>query len=157
MPISSAGSSTSLRGFTLIEVLVVLVIMALVMVVVVPAISKTRGGSLSDVARDLQVELRRTRSAAVLQQQSRSLVLDVQGRSYWQDTAGDDKRSIGRDIAVRARVASTELHDGLAAIRFFPDGSSTGGHVRLAGAAGGLRIDVDWLSGKVSLHEESAR
>src|SRR5690606_5054856 len=48
MPISSVGSDHRApeSGFTLIEVLVVLVILALAMAVVVPAIGKGVGGSL---------------------------------------------------------------------------------------------------------------
>jgi general secretion pathway protein H len=38
-----------------------------------------------------------------------------------------------------------------AAIRFFPDGSSTGGRVELVGAGRTAQVGVDWLTGRVSV------
>jgi len=39
----------------------------------------------------------------------------------------------------------------MAAIRFYPDGSSTGGSIDLSVNGEGYRIKVDWLTGGVSL------
>ena len=39
------------------------------------------------------------------------------------------------------------------AIRFFPDGSSTGGEIMLAGAAGTFFVRVDWLTGRIRIDE----
>lgn len=152
MPTSSAGSDTRQYGFTLIEVLVVLGIMALVMALVVPAISKTRGGSLDDVARDVQSELRKARSGSVLAQQSRAVFIDVNGRGFWLESPAQ-RKTIPDSLTVSASVADSERRNGLAGIRFFPDGSSTGGFVRLSVGDSALRVEVDWLTGRVSINE----
>jgi len=38
-----------------------------------------------------------------------------------------------------------------AAIRFFPDGSATGGRISLGTQDAGWRVDVRWLTGEVSV------
>lgn len=152
MPTLSVGSKPA-SGFTLIEVLVVLVILALTMAVVVPAISKGRGGSIDEVTRDLAVTLRKARSDAVLSQRSSVVLLDVQGRRYWQERAGREG-SIPERMEVKTSVATSEVSDGVAGIRFFPDGSSTGGTISLSMGQSTSRVLVDWLSGRVSIQQD---
>jgi general secretion pathway protein H len=41
--------------------------------------------------------------------------------------------------------------EGVATYRFFPDGASTGGHVRLRRGDAEWRVDVAWLTGEVAL------
>lgn len=150
---TSAGSKTGASGssgFTLIEVLVVLVILALTMAIVVPAISKGQGDSLDDVARDLLVTLRKARSDAVLGQRTSVVLVDVSGRRYWQERDGRDN-PIPRNMTVTASVATSELNNGVAGIRFFPDGSSSGGFIQLSMAESASRVQIDWLSGRVSI------
>lgn len=150
MPISSVGSEGRSRGFTLIEVLVVLVILALSMAVVVPAVSKRLGGSLDETARDVQVALRQARSEAVLRQRSTALLLDVAGKRYRIERSRDSK-ALPDTFTLTASVADIETKNGLAGIRFFPDGSSTGGFIRLSVGNSQRQINVDWLTGRVSV------
>lgn len=152
MPISSAGSDHRApeSGFTLIEVLVVLVILALAMAVVVPAIGKGVGGSLDDAARDVQLALRKARSEAVMAQRSTAVLLDVEGKKFRLERSARQV-SLPESIALNARVAESELKDGVAGIRFFPDGSSTGGAFSLARGDSHMSVNVDWLTGRVSI------
>ena len=62
------------KGFTLIEMLVVLTILALMMAVVVPAVTRGMAISASDIARDVQIGLRKARSGAVSQQKSQAFL-----------------------------------------------------------------------------------
>jgi len=49
-------------------------------------------------------------------------------------------------------TAQSELvRDQTGSIRFFPDGSSTGGRVTLAAGDSKLAVDVDWVTGRVTL------
>lgn len=139
-------------GFTLLEMLVVLVILGLSLAVVVPAINKGLGGSLEDAARDLQVGLRKARSEAVLNKRSVALWVDVRSKSFGLDS-GRGKRSLPRGLEVSARVADSESRGSRASVRFFPDGSSTGGRIRLRKGEGSVAVDVDWLTGRVSIRD----
>ncbi|MEX2616564.1 MAG: hypothetical protein WD767_10745 [Alphaproteobacteria bacterium] len=64
----------------------------------------------------------------------------------------------------RRYTAQQEAVTGrLGAIRFYPDGSATGGHLTLARMAGGdnvaattgpaIRVSVDWLTGRVDVED----
>jgi len=139
-------------GFTLLEMLVVLVILGLSLAVVVPAINKGLGGSLEDAARDLQVGLRKARSEAVLNKRSVALWVDVRSKSFGLDS-GRGKRSLPRGLEISARVADSENRGSRASVRFFPDGSSTGGRIRLRKGEGSVAVDVDWLTGRVSIRD----
>jgi len=56
--------------------------------------------------------------------------------------------SISMEV-ISAREVNTD--DGLAVIRFYPNGSSTGGDIKLEHKSGrGLRIKIDWLFGRLS-------
>ena len=46
-----------------------------------------------------------------------------------------------------------ELGDTLAAIRFAPDGSASGGRIRLAEGEHRILFGVDWLTGRVSVSD----
>lgn len=156
MPTLVAGSKRGAfgsPGFTLIEVLVVLVILALAMAIVVPAISKTQGESLDDVARELQIAFRQARSDAVLTQRTSAVLVDVANRRFRQERVRSDK-AIPQKITVTASVATSELRNGTAGIRFFPDGSSTGGFISLSIGESSSRVEVDWLTGRISIARE---
>lgn len=154
MPILAAGSNLVLRnrGFTLLETLVVLVILALMLAVVVPAVSRGLGTSLNDVARDMHTELRKARSQAVHLQRSRLFVLDLEDYSF---RGGDGRlRDIPQNFELHARTASREMHGERAGIRFYPDGSSSGGRVGISEGGAYVWLEVDWLTGRVRRVEE---
>lgn len=138
-------------GFTLLEMLVVLTILGLAMAVVAPAINRGFGSSMDDVARDLQINLRKARGMAVTQQRSVALLVDVERKRY--AVEGGKAQTIPAGIAINTKVASSEVRGSRAGIRFFADGSSSGGTFRLSQGDALLAVEVDWLTGKVSLRE----
>lgn len=150
---SNADSARSIAGFTLIEMLVVLTIVALALTLVVPAVSKSTQVSMYDVVRDMQISLRQARAEAVMSQQSGLFWVDTQNHNYL-DYKGKIK-SFPTEINIRTSVATTEVDGTKAGVRFFPDGSSSGGHLALSSAEGNARIEIDWLTGRVSLADES--
>ncbi|PIV82132.1 type II secretion system protein GspH, partial [bacterium CG17_big_fil_post_rev_8_21_14_2_50_64_8] len=55
-------------------------------------------------------------------------------------------------IEVALFTAQSELMDAkTGAIRFYPDGSSTGGRVTLSRGERKYRVDVDWMTGRVKI------
>lgn len=140
------------RGFTLIELLVVLAIASLLIAFVVPF-----GGGHADRAElarsvaDMASALRITRSRAIHDDRPEALVVDVGQARY----RGAGIAAIGSFPAgTRLTLVTTEdekENAALGLIRFFPDGSSTGGGITVV--RGALRYDVvvDWLTGAVSV------
>lgn len=153
------GSAARRRagGFTLLEILVVLVIITLLLTVVPPMLSGALGTvKLRAAARDMAAGLGRARSAAINSQKEATLVVDVESRSY--RVSGEPKVSQLPDhVAVKLYTAKSELQsDSKGAIRFFPDGSSTGGRVTLSHGDLAYLVDVDWLTGRVRILEGEA-
>ena len=140
-------------GFTLIEMLVVLSIVALSLALVVPAVSKGMLVSVHDVARDMQISLRQARAKAVTSQQVTLFWVDTQQHSYVNHKS--KIKSFPDAVDIRAKVANSEVDGDKAGVRFFPDGSSTGGQLALYDAGVTVNVDIDWLTGRVSIIDES--
>lgn len=149
---SKSSASGRAAGFTLIEMLVVLAIVALALAIVVPAVSKSMVVSVHDIARDVQISLRQARAKAVSEQQSTLFWIDIEQHQYLNHK--NKSKSFPEDMTMRAKVASREVQGQKAGIRFFPDGSSTGGRLIVSDAGTAVRVDVDWLTGRVSVTDE---
>lgn len=141
------------KGFTLLEVMVVLTILALTLSLVVPALSRGVSPSLDDVAQDISTGIRQARNAALATQQATTFVIDLQHYTYV--VRSGETKSIPKDVFLRASVASNEVSAKAVAFRFFPDGSSTGGTLSLTQGDASLAVEVDWLTGKVVIAERS--
>lgn len=139
-------------GFTLLEMLVVLALLAMVYALIPPMIAV--GGSTTELkagARQVAAGLRKARSQAIVSRGEATLTLDVEARSF--RLSGDDKpRNLPRQAQIGVYTAQGEVVDAnTAAIRFYPDGSSTGGRVTLAMDERKFHVDVDWLTGQVEI------
>ena len=57
-------------------------------------------------------------------------------------------------IELKLFTAQRDLtSDQVGAVRFFPDGGSTGGRITLAAGDRKFDVDIDWLTGRVSILE----
>lgn len=128
---SRAGAAE--RGFTLFELLVVLTIGALL-----------AGVALPQVRTLLRPDIDRTsRSVALAIRDQRSMAMRT-------GTAA----AVTADAIVPLLPRGTELvADGLGGngLLFFPNGTSTGGNVVLGAADGRRSVNVDWLTGRVTV------
>lgn len=140
------------RGFTLIELLVVMVIAVLALTVVPPMLSGTMAHmEVKSAVREVAAGLKLARSQAIAAGSSRALLVDTRRHVYFLE--GESRRHAlpeGVDLTVNT-VAAEATEDGLLGMRFFPDGSSTGGSLVFAGAGERYRVEVDWLTGRVRI------
>ena len=154
---SQVGSNASVlrfrRGFTLLELLVVLVILVLVVAIAGPSLSRSSATELKASARSLAVGLRWTRNVAVTENRAATLSVDVDQHLF--QLPGESRvRAIPESVHVTLFTARSEVENEVrGSIRFFPDGSSTGGRITLSTNRLAYLIDVDWLTGKVRLLE----
>lgn len=145
------------RGFTLFELLVVIAVIGLVLTLV-PGFLVRDGvrTRIEAAAAELASGLRETRSAALVANREQVFALDVDTRRF--RVAGDRPlRQLDRTVDLRFITARSGMVAPTAGtIRFYPDGSSTGG--RIGVAAGGLRTEVvvDWLTGEIDVDEPRA-
>lgn len=146
------------HGFTLLEILIVLVIGVLLVALVPPLLSGMSGATeLRGAARQLAAGLRNARNEAVTRQQEAVLTLDLERRRF--GVTGDPREiALPESVALKLYTAQSELLDSATGgIRFFPDGSSTGGSITVSGPKLAYRVNVDWLTGAVAIVEQDAR
>jgi general secretion pathway protein H len=143
-------------GFTLLELLVVMVIIALLMALVPPLFSgAVPGARLKGAARDLAVELRYARSHAITRNQDMEVRLDLEPPAY--AVAGRPPRPLPEGVKMQVVSARRErgLQPASHRVQFYPDGSSSGTRITLSGGNRSYRISVDWLTGRIDIAESS--
>lgn len=144
-------------GFTLLEILVVLVIGVLLVALVPPLLSgMSNTTELRGAARQLAAGLRSARNEAITRQREAILTLDLAQHRF--GVSGDPRGIKFPDgVAIKLYTAQSELIDGATGnIRFFPDGSSTGGAITVSGSKQAYRVKVDWLTGAIVIVEQDA-
>jgi general secretion pathway protein H len=141
-------------GFTLLELLLVLVIAATGYALLVRfAGGGLSGAQLKGAARTVAAGLRDARGQAIASQESVALAVDLDKRTIEVSGAGQP-RELPERLEIQLYTAQSEVaSERKGAIRFYPDGSSTGGRVTLAAGERRLLVDVDWLTGRVSIKE----
>jgi general secretion pathway protein H len=145
------------RGFTLVEILVVIMIMGVVVAMVGSAMGYSlTGQQMRSASRDLIAALRYTRGQAIVKREPQVLMLNVDEKSYRAATRASVKLPEQFDLAIET-ARQEMVSEGEAGIRFYPDGSSTGGNIELSRGDTVWRIDINWLTGEVSLREPGSR
>ena len=137
------------RGFTLIELMVVFAILGLVMSIAPSAYDKMKTSmEYRDVVRGVVSEMRSARQQAVLTGRDSVFAVDLEQKMYGMD--GGKPRPIPESVVVRAIVADSETKGARFAVRFLPSGGASGGSVDVMRHSGeGVRLRVDWFSGRV--------
>lgn len=139
------------RGFTLVEVMVVMVIIALIMGMVATSMSSSiSGAEARSAARKLVASLRYTRARAVLDKSEQVFQVNTEERSYLAPGRKQVQLPEGVDVTITTARSEITAED-VAGIRFFPDGGSTGGHIELLVNEREYRINIAWLTGEASL------
>ena len=111
------------------------------------------GTQLKGAARQIASALKYARGHAVVTQQEARFILDVDER--WFEVSGRGKRvELPEELEYRLFTAQAELIGrGLGAVRFYPDGGSTGGRITLAYGEREYHVDIDWMTGHVKILE----
>ena len=142
------------RGFTLVELLVVLVIASLVLALVGTSISRSiSGAEMRTAARKLAASIRYTRTRAIISKSEQVFLVDTEERSY--TAAGREPVTLPGEMEVQLTTARSELtSENVGGIRFYPDGGSTGGSVALESNGRIYTVNVVWLTGEASVQRE---
>ncbi len=144
-------------GFTLLELVVALAIAAVLFAVLLPTGSRQRQhAELANAARGIAAALKSTRTQAIMAGKPEAFTIDVQ-RALYRAAGKAAVQPLPQGTQVALYTArGEERGDTAGLIRFFPDGSSSGGGVTLG--RNGERVDVlvEWMTGSVSVHEQPA-
>ena len=146
-------------GFTLLELLVVLVLLGIIAVLVAPGL----GGSLENAklktaSRELLAALRVQRSEAIAQGRIITLRFTSDESNYRID---GEPVNLAEGLSVVYQAATGAVSQGVQGsplpvtgnndLAFYPDGSSSGALLQLRLGEGLRYIRIDWLTGAVSL------
>jgi general secretion pathway protein H len=137
-------------GFTLIELTLVLFIVVLGFSAIAISIA---GGNpsarLKSSAVDMVSALRYARGQALISRQEVAVAVDLTENNYRLSNR-DRQYHIDDEIEVTMVIAQDELeNDEIGHIRFYPDGSSSGGRITLDWGEFSRQIDINWLTGRV--------
>ena len=144
-------------GFTLLELMIVLVIAGLFVALASPSVTGLYDSmQYREAVRGLLSAAKNARRTAISQGAPVDLVIDTNQKKYWltlnSGTGSDDEAPVIDEALALEVTYAAEMSPGrgLAAIRFFPLGGSSGGEISIRRPSGsGTLLRVDWLLGEV--------
>jgi len=136
----------------------VLSLIAMLMVLVAPmAVRSLPAMELKTVAEDLRTSLRAARFDAIATNRESWVVIDLNANTY-RRARGRRAADLPEGLRMVMIIARSELIEpGRGRIRFYPDGTSTGGEVRVVGETRALDVKVDWFDGNITVVEADAQ
>ncbi len=150
-PVPRSLCAQRTRGFTLLEMLAVILLIGIAAAAVAVSVSQGLASARVRAASvELAAALRATRAQAIVKGKEQTFALDIRSASY--QAAGGKQVALPKGMRLSitsAREDQKDDHTGR--IRFFPDGSSTGGHIVLQRGERRWQVNVAWLTGAVSV------
>lgn len=148
-PISASDVRRGEAGLTLFELLVVISILALAMTAIGNLARRPDQTQTVETAAQAAVNLLETaRTRAIGSGGVMQVLVDTDAHQLRLSGSGR-ALELDPDIDLTARLAAETMTEAGAAILFFPDGTSTGGTLTLAGDTLRVEVVVDWLTGAV--------
>lgn len=146
-----------IQGFTLLELIIVLLISVLGFAVVGSNISSgNQTTRMQAAARDMASALRYAHGQALMSRKQVSVAVDLSQNSY-RISNRSKTFHLDPNIEISLVIAEEEFsREQEGSIRFFADGSSTGGRITLEWGQQLRRIDVNWITGEVTVADTAA-
>lgn len=139
------------RGFTLFEMLAVILLIGIAAAAVsIPVTQGLASARVNAASGELAAALRFTRAQSIVKGESLALEVDTSAATY--RAPGKADTHLPKDM----RLSITSARDDQAnattgRIRFFPDGSSTGGRITLKRGQREWHVNVGWLTGAIQV------
>jgi general secretion pathway protein H len=145
-------SRSSERGFTLLEMVCVLALIAIMAAVLLPFYSShTTRSRLQGYVLQTAALLKEDRNAAIRRGTGVATLVDT-GSRVIRSGASSDMIRIPDDVRFETLLPRTCNHrEALSTIRFFASGMSCGGAVTLARENVDYEVRVNWLTGRVEI------
>jgi len=140
------------RGFTLLELIVTLVVVAVAVGLVAPTIGRsTETLRARAEGAGFSAPFRHAREQAITTRQAFTVLVDPRGHLLTVTTGEDEvrwTRALSKRVEIRADTPSS------LAVRFEPQGTSSGGDFHLVSGKIAYRVTVDAVTGRVRNQRE---
>jgi len=137
------------RGFTLLEMLAVILLIGIAVAAVAFSVNQGLASArINAASAELAGALRATRAQAIMRGQTQNFDVDTLADTY----RGVKPHDVALPKGLRVSITSAkedQPNDHTGRIRFFPDGSSTGGRITLQSGRRQWHVNVSWLTGDV--------
>jgi len=152
-------------GFTLLEIMLVLAIMALAAVIVIPSVGSLEGRGFAAQVRHAHTLLNYARRTAVVSGQPTSVAFAMIDPDVSDDALPEETLPLARDsvglwqsqdaelVFLSSTDQETEVEE-LLEVSFYPEGGSTGGTLTFTQAQQRATIHIDPFTGRVDLLPE---
>jgi general secretion pathway protein H len=141
-----------LGGFTLLELLVVLVLASALIAITPPLINRVVPSvELKGASQEMSSALRFLRNWSISRREEGVFMIDLENKSYRITPRKRVYKLPDSSELTVVSAAEESASEKQGVIRFYPDGSSTGGQISLRGSGVEHKIDIDWLTGRISL------
>ena len=153
---SGRASAGAAHGFTLVELLITMAVIALIASLAAPAITDLSPTlRLRADAEALRGEFRAARADAIRSAAETTVEINLEDRRLVR--SAERERLLPDGVEIRLTAARRERTEhGAARVRFFPDGTSTGGALTLRSETTTATLTVDWFDGSTTLRYEGA-
>jgi general secretion pathway protein H len=140
------------RGFTLLEMVCVIALIALIAAVLLPFIPRqTSRARLQAYALQAATLLKADRNAAIARHADVATLVDAPSRAIRSGASGEIIR-IPEDVRFDALLPqSCHRRPAFSAISFSADGMSCGGDITLSRLDTAYEIRVNWLTGRIEI------
>jgi general secretion pathway protein H len=145
-----AARRTRMSGFTLVEILVVFTLIALIVGLTPMAYGRLQeSAQYRSTVRAVLTDMRAARQQAMAEGAETRFAVDLQARTF--GVVGGPVHQVPEPLTMRAAMAGQEAgQGGQLSIRFLPRGGASGGSLDiLRPSGGGVRLRVDWFTGRV--------
>jgi general secretion pathway protein H len=135
-------------GFTLIEVIAALIIAALAANLAIASFNRPSGPAAIRTIAVETAQLARAARADAIATGDAQIVVDLAARTI---RAGSKQAlTVAPDVTIEVTSAQSERQNARSgAIRFFPDGSSSGGTIRFSKNDVTYEVRVNWFTGRI--------
>jgi len=142
---------TPVAGFTLLELLLVLGIVAVVLGTMIIARPNASGARVNAAVRAMLGTLQLARAQAIERDTEIVVSIDPETRTVH---SPQGKWQLPRGVHVALTYAESERLGTAGGLRFYPDGQSSGGEISLGLEGRTARLTVSWLTGVARIEHE---
>jgi general secretion pathway protein H len=145
-------------GFSLIELVVAMALMALALGIALPGLRLSgQRVRLEPLTLSIAADLRRARTAALMGGRAVVVAIDPAIHGYRIDGASRPVKLPAGAVVSLTTPRFSQKSAGAGQVTFFPDGSSTGGRFTIGDGTGNtMLLSVEWLTGAIHVVKRSS-